>query len=104
MTLAAALILLLSGQMSLALNIAVFALVILYLLHSVALLVLPRLNPALFAQVTVNVPLWLQRTMAVISILFMIALLTQLSLPAIKLLAGWAAVGAILFLLGRRRR
>src|SRR5436190_21734163 len=89
-TLAAALILLLSGEVSLALNIAVFALVILYFLHSIALLVLPRLNAALFRQVTVGVPLWLQRAMALLSIAFMAALLTQLDLPTIKLLIGWA--------------
>src|SRR5207247_2074580 len=85
-------------------NIAVFALVILYFLHSIALLVLPRLNPALFRQVTVGVPLWLQRAMALLSIAFMAALLTQLSLPTIKLLVGWAAVGALLYAMGRRGR
>ena len=101
-TVAAALVLLLSGEVGLALNIAVFALVILYFLHSVALLVLPRLNPALFRQVTVGVPLWLQRAMALLSIAFMAALLTQLDLPTIKLLVGWAAVGALLYAMGRR--
>src|SRR5262249_13663863 len=49
LTLAAGVGLVLSGQVSLALNIAVFALVVLYLLHSLALLLLPRSNPALFA-------------------------------------------------------
>ena len=101
-TLAAALVLLLSGEVSLALNIAVFALVILYFLHSIALLVLPRLNPALFREVTVGVPLWLQRAMAVLSIAFMAALLTQLDLPTIKLLIGWAVVGVLLYVMGRR--
>jgi amino acid transporter len=100
-TLAAALILLLSGEVSLALNIAVFALVLLYFLHSIALLVLPRRNPALFAQVTVNVPLWLQRAMAVLSIAFMAALLTQMDLPTIKLIAFWAALGVLLYASGR---
>lgn len=100
-TVAAALALLLSGRISLALNIAVFALVILYLLHSVALLLLPRLNPRLFAEVTVRIPLWLQRAMAVISILSMAAILTQLTLPTVQLLAFWAAIGAVLYLSGR---
>jgi len=100
-TLAAALILLLSGQISLALNIAVFALVILYLLHSVALLLLPRLNPELFAQVTVRIPLWLQRAMAILSIVAMAAILTQLTLPTVQLLAFWAGVGALLYASGR---
>jgi amino acid transporter len=103
-TLAAALILLLSGEISLALNIAVFALVILYLLHSVALLLLPRRNPELFAQVTIGVPLWLQRAMAVLSILAMAALLTQLTLPTVKLLVFWAAVGALLYAIERWQR
>ena len=56
LTLVGAAALLLSGQVSLALNIAVFALVLLYLLHSLALLLLPRLNPPLFASVTVPHP------------------------------------------------
>jgi basic amino acid/polyamine antiporter, APA family len=103
-TLAAALILLLSGEISLALNIAVFALVILYLLHSVALLLLPRRNPALFAQVTVGVPLWLQRVAAILSITAMAAILTQLTLPAVKLLLFWAAIGALLYAIERWRR
>jgi len=100
-TVAAALILLLSGRISLALNIAVFALVILYLLHSVALLLLPRMNPALFAQVTTRIPLWLQRAMAVLSILSMAAILTQLTMPTVQLLAFWAAIGALLYISGR---
>jgi amino acid transporter len=100
-TFAAALILLLSGQVGLALNIAIFALVILYFLHSIALLVLPRMNPALFGQVTVSVPLWLQRAMAVLSVVSMAALLTQLDLPTIKLIAFWAALGAVLYVSGR---
>ena len=100
-TFAAALILLLSGEVGLALNIAIFALVILYFLHSIALLVLPRMNPALFGQVTVKVPLWLQRAMAVLSIAFMAALLTQLDLPTVKLILFWAALGALLYMSGR---
>jgi len=103
-TLAAALILLLSGEISLALNIAVFALVILYLLHSIALLLLPRRNPELFAQVTVGVPLWLQRAMAVLSVAAMAAILTQLTLPTVKLLVFWAAIGALLYAIERWRR
>ena len=39
--------------------------------------------------------------MAVLSIVFMVALLTQLSLPTIELLAFWAAVGAVLYVSGR---
>src|SRR4030095_2885226 len=71
LTLAAAVPLLVGGQVSLALNIAVFALVGLYLLHSLALLMLPARNPALFESVTVLIPIGVQRGAAVISILAM---------------------------------
>ena len=99
-TLAGALVLLLTKRIGLALNIAVYALVLLYLLHSIALLLLPRMNPALFAQVTVRVPM--QRTLAVISILCMAALLTQISWGAIKLLLFWSAIGLVLYVWSRR--
>jgi amino acid transporter len=102
LTFAGALALLLTNRIALALDIAIFALVLLYLLHSVALLLLPRRNPALFAQVTVTTPLWLQRTLATISILFMGALLTQISLSAVELLLFWSAVGAIFYIASRR--
>ena len=94
-TLAGALALLLTKRIGLALNIAVYALVLLYLLHSVALLLLPRWNPALYAQVTVKVPM--QRTLAVLSIVCMAALLTQISWDAIKLLLFWSAIGIVLY-------
>jgi amino acid transporter len=99
-TLAGALVLLLTKRIGLALDIAVYALVLLYLLHSVALLLLPRMNPALFAQVTVKVPM--QRTLAVISIACMVALLTQISWGAIKLLLFWSAIGIVLYAWSRR--
>ena len=102
LTLAGALLLLLTNQIALALNIAVYALVLLYLLHSFALLALPRLNPALYAQVTVRIPLWLQRTCAVLSIVAMVLLLTQITWPTIRLLLFWSAIGALLFALSRR--
>src|SRR5262245_15527395 len=59
LTLAAAVLLVASGQVSLALNIAVFALVVLYFLHSFTLLILPSRNPVLFAEVTARIPVWL---------------------------------------------
>lgn len=52
--------LLLSGRLMLALGIAVVALVALYALHSLALVLLPRRNPALYAEVTSSVPRRLQ--------------------------------------------
>ena len=116
-------LLLLSGQVSLALNVAVFALVLLYFLHSLALLLLPRLNPQLFRQATVAIPLWLQRVSAVVSLLTMGALvflqvaedvgtletldfrerLAQRSLTTLELCLLWSAVGAVLYALGRRQ-
>jgi len=101
-TLIGALALLLTNRIGLALNIAVYALVLLYLLHSVALLLLPRMNPKLFSEVTVAIPLWLQRVLAVISILFMAALLTQISRSAVELLLFWTAIGVVLYVLSRR--
>lgn len=122
-TLAIAMALVVSGQVTLALNIAVFALVLLYLMHSVALLALPRLNPALFRSVTVRVPLSVQRVAAWFSILAMsvlvlvqvfedLATLRALSfaervagqrLTTLELSVMWAALGALLYVLERRR-
>jgi amino acid transporter len=103
LTLAVALVLLLSGQISLALNIAVHALVLLYLIHSLALLLLPRWNRVLFRSVTVAIPLSVQRVMAVLSIIAMIALLTQMTLPTLELLLFWSAIGAVVYLIAHRR-
>ncbi len=71
LNLVACLVLLLSKQLSLALNIAVFALVLLYCLHSVAFLILPRSNPKLYAEISVNLPRWLMVAAAVLSVLSM---------------------------------
>jgi APA family basic amino acid/polyamine antiporter len=101
-TLIGALALLLTNRIGLALNIAVFALVLLYFLHSLALLLLPRFNPKLFRQVTVAIPLPVQRAFAVLSMLCMAALLTQISLAAVELLLFWAAIGALLYVWSRR--
>jgi len=99
-TLAAALILLLSGQISLALNIAVFALVVLYFIHSIALLRIPR---ALAAQVTVRIPRWLQVAAAWLSIASMGTLIAlQLRDRSLMILvAAWAAVGVVLYVSSR---
>ena len=127
LTAATALVLLISGQISLALNIAVFALVVLYFIHSLALLLLPALNRELFQSVTVNIPLWFQRAMAILSMLAMAALIVlQLnddvrvlrrytfaqriehsSLTTLELVVAWAVVGAALYaaaVFGRARR
>jgi amino acid transporter len=122
-TLAAAAFLVWTGQVSLALNIAVFALVALYLLHSLALLLLPRSNPALYRSITVRIPIGVQRLAAVISILAMAGLLlvqviqdvrtlatlslaeriASRSITTLELCLAWGIVGAAIYLLGRRR-
>jgi len=116
-------LLLLSGQVSLALNIAVFALVLLYFLHSLAFLLLPRLNPALYQEATVVIPLSLQRLAAVVSLFAMGAIVVvqvmadvrtlrafdlaervaRRSLTTLELCVLWSAVGAVLYALGRRQ-
>jgi amino acid transporter len=104
-TLAVALALLISGRVSVALNIAVFALVVLYFLHSLAFLLLPRLNPELFRSVTVRIPLSVQRIAAVLSMAAMAVLIAQLARDrATMLLAGfWTLIGAVLYAFGRFR-
>jgi APA family basic amino acid/polyamine antiporter len=122
-TLLAALALLVSGQVSLALNIAVFALVVLYFIHSLALLALPTANPELYRSATLSLPRWIQQLAAVVSMLVMGALvilqvtsdigvlrhltfrqrLDQASLTTIELVLFWSAIGVVLYM-GRRAR
>jgi APA family basic amino acid/polyamine antiporter len=102
-TAAAALILLLSGQVGLALNIAVFALVVLYFLHSLALLMLPRMNRELFESVTVRIPLVVQRAAAIISMLAMGAIIALASLSTVELALAWGLVGAVIYAVAHRR-
>jgi MYXO-CTERM domain-containing protein len=123
LTFAIAAALVLSGQVALALNIAVFALVALYLLHSVALLLLPRWNPELFATVEAPIPLWVQRVAGMLSIVSMAGLLAiQLTadvallrtttlreraathrLTTIELAGAWGLLGLALYGAARRR-
>jgi APA family basic amino acid/polyamine antiporter len=124
LNLAAGLVLLVSRQLSLALNIAVFALVLLYFMHSVAFLMLPRLNPALNREITIAMPTWLQRTAAWVSVLAMGGLVvvqivsdvqtlrtTSLSqrindhsLTSLELAVAWSAIGAAMYAWARGRR
>ena len=103
-TAAAALILLLSGAVGLALNIAVFALVVLYFLHSFALLVLPWRNRRLFESATVAIPLWLQRASAVVSMIAMggIIALQLTSIATVELAAIWTAAGILIYAVANR--
>ena len=117
-------LLLISGQLSLALNVAVFALVVLYFIHSLVFLFLPRLNPSLASEVEINLPRRVQQVAAVVSVLSMgLMILIQLrqdvealttqtlrqrinsdSLTSIELLLVWGVVGAGLYQLARMQR
>ncbi len=122
LTVAVAALLLLSQQLSLALNLAVFALVTLYFLHSLTYLLLPRRNPALWQQITVQLPLSLQRAAAWLSLLAMGVMLGVLvvqdvatlraqsfvqrlaghSLTSVELMLVWGAIGFVLYAFSRR--
>jgi amino acid transporter len=123
LTLAASALLVLLGQVSLALTVAVLALVLLYTLHSLTLLLLPSRNPALFAQATVQIPLAWQRAAAVVSIASMAVLVASQvvedagrvsatsflerarsgSLTSLELTVVWLVVGALVYALRPRR-
>ena len=100
LTFIAALLLLVSGKISLALNIAVFALVVLYFIHSVALICIPK---TLYAQVTVRIPRWLQLLSAWLSLTAMgtLIVLQLRDRDLIVLVAAWAGVGVVLYVSGR---
>jgi hypothetical protein len=113
-----------SGQLSLALNVAVFALVVLYFIHSLVFLFLPRLNPALASEIRIGLPRPWQRAAAVVSVLSMgLMIVIQLRLDAealrtltlnqrinehaltsIELLLVWGLVGLGLYQLARTQR
>src|SRR6267143_6835481 len=117
----ACLILLVSNQLALALNIAVFALVLLYFLHSLTFLMLPRRNPRLYGEITIGLPRWLQRGAALLSVISMgILIVVQVandlktlgttslaerlathSLTSLELAVTWSIVGAVLFVVAR---
>jgi len=117
-------LLLISGQLALALNVAVFALVVLYFIHSLVFLFLPRLNPSLASEIEINLPRRVQQVAAVVSVLSMgLMMLIQLrqdvevlstqtlsqrinsqSLTSIELILVWGVVGAGLYQLARMQR
>lgn len=117
-------ILLISGQFSLALNVAVFALVVLYFIHSLVFLFLPRLNPALASEVKISLPRRVQQAAAIFSLVAMgVLILLQLlkdvnvlrtqtlskriddqTLTSIELILVWGVVGAGLYQLARIQR
>jgi basic amino acid/polyamine antiporter, APA family len=124
LTLLASAALLLSGQIGLALNIAVFALVLLYFVHSLAVLFLPRLNPELYRSVSVPIPRAVQVGSALLSLVAMGGLvlvqvaqdvaalrrltlaerLAQRSLTTLELCLVWALLGVLLYAAAARGR
>lgn len=124
MTLICCALLLISGQLALALNVAVFALVVLYFIHSLVFLFLPRLNPTLASEVEISLPRRVQQAAAIFSLLAMgVMILIQLrqdmnvlrtqtlleringqSLTSIELIVVWGVVGAGLYQFARMQR
>src|SRR5437870_703088 len=124
LTLVACLVLVISKQLSLALNIAVLALVLLYFLHSLTFLLLPRRNRRLYGEITIGLPVWLQRGAALISVFSMgILIVVQVandlktlgttslserldthSLTSLELAVTWSIVGAVLYVVARWMR
>src|SRR5256884_463707 len=124
LNLVACMVLLISKQLSLALNIAVFALVLLYCLHSVAFLMLPRWNPKLYGEISLTLPRGLMMFAALVSVVSMgvliavqvvqdIQTLTTQSLKeriaqhsptSLELAVLWSGVAALLYILARLMR
>jgi len=124
LTLLCSAILLASGQLSLALNVAVFALVVLYFIHSLVFLLLPRRNAALASEIEINLPWRAPQVAAIVSIVSMgVMILIQLrqdvevlrtsslsqrisdhSLTSIELVLIWGIVGLVLYQLARMQR
>ena len=124
LTLLCCALLLVSGQLALALNVAVFALVVLYFIHSLVFLFLPRLNPGLAKEIQVEMSLRVRRVAAVVSMVAMaVMILIQLrqdvvvlqtlslsqrisrnALTSIELLLVWGLVGLGVYQLARTQR
>ncbi|MEN3325313.1 MAG: basic amino acid/polyamine antiporter, family, partial [Acidobacteriota bacterium] len=124
LTLICCAILLISGQLSLALNVAVFALVVLYFIHSLVFLLLPRLNPSLSSEIKIGLSHRLQQAAAIVSLLTMgLMIVIQLrqdaavlstqtlsqrisgqSLTSVELIVVWGIIGAGLYQLARIQR
>ena len=114
-------VLLISDQLSLALNIAVFALITLYFIHSLTFLLLPRLNPELYREISIGIPKPLLFASAALSVVAMGAMiivqiiqdvrtlraqtfydrLTHHSLTSLELAVVWSIFGAVLYGISR---
>lgn len=123
-TVVASALLLWTGQLSLALNIAVLALIVLYLLHGVAFLALPRRDPELLASARVRLGPRAHDAIGALSVLALAALIAVMvgadldtlagstfaqrfdsgSLTSLELGAAWTAVGLVLYSVCARRR
>lgn len=121
LTLIACVALLVSRQLSLALTIAVFALIILYFLHGLAFLLLPYLNRTLYNEINVAIPRPILFASAALSVLAMGAMIavqiiqdidvlrtqslrdriSQHSLTSLELAILWAIFGAALYGISR---
>jgi amino acid transporter len=124
LTLICCAVLLISNQLSLALNVAVFALIVLYFIHSLVFLLLPRLNPTLASQIDINLPRRMQQVAAVVSVLAMgLMIVIQIgqdvevlrtqtlkqridgkTLTSVELILVWGLVGLGLYQLARSQR
>jgi amino acid transporter len=123
LTLLACAVLLISGQLLLALNIAVTALIGLYLIHSVIFLLLPKLNSSLSKEITLNMSPRLMKVAALFSALSMATMLAIQfasdigtlrdqtlreriagnSLTSLELMVAWGLVGLGLYQFARLR-
>jgi amino acid transporter len=124
LTLIGCAILLVSGQLSLALNVAVFALIVLYFIHSLIFLLLPRLNPSLASEIRIGLSHRMQQAAAIVSLLSMgLMIVIQLredaavlstttlrdrilgqSLTSIELIVVWGVIGVVLYQFARLQR
>jgi amino acid transporter len=124
LTFAVSALLLIGRQISLALNVAIFALVILYFLHSLIFLLLPRRNPSLARLISVNISPTLQRAAALVSFISMGLLIavqiwqdyqTALAeslreriasekLTAVELSVVWGLIGLAIYTYATQRR
>jgi amino acid transporter len=124
LTLVAASLLVISGQVSLARSFAVFALVVLYFLHSLTFLLLPRRNPQLYSLIKISLVPSIQRAAALLSVLALggiiviqvvqdvLTLWTQSfrqrlasdALTSVELSLALGLIGAMLYAYGRWRR
>lgn len=122
LTFGASALLVVTRQIPLALNIAVFALILLYFMHSAAFLALPQANPSLYSRVAISMPRGLQRACAVVSLIAMAGLiavqlvqdigtlrsltfaerLSRQSLTSLELVVSWSLMGALIYAVARR--